>query len=91
MTRRSFPGATAHRDFLRVNEILEATQLGIKDVVAEGFLEIVDDTCGRVDDVLSHWGICGARDLAWESAERLWKLHRDDRRRTRHPTGSAGS
>lgn len=63
-----------HRDFVRVNPLLETVEAEVKDFLATGIVGAVDQKLGRVDDVIAIWKIKKARDTAWDNAEVLWHL-----------------
>jgi hypothetical protein len=68
-------GSPQHRDFERVNAILEAVQERVKGQFAEGLVGVADRLLGRLDDVLAMWKVARARDAAWTHAQTLWALH----------------
>ena len=57
-----------------MNAILHQVEHTIKASFMSGALTWLDEACGEVDDTLAMWSIYGARRLAWEQAELLWKL-----------------
>jgi hypothetical protein len=59
------------RDFLAVNDLLQATESRIKRDFLTGELAIADGLLGEVDDVIAIWNIERARDAAWTNAETL--------------------
>lgn len=63
-----------HRDYLRVNEILERVEEQVKRRLAGGLVGCADEALGRLDDVLAIWSVARARDAAWSHAEVLWAL-----------------
>jgi hypothetical protein len=63
-----------HRDFERVNPLLEKVEGEVKDFLATGLVGQVDQKLGRVDDVIAIWKIRKARATAWNNAEVLWHL-----------------
>jgi hypothetical protein len=67
-------GGAEHRDFLRVNALLAATEVRVKRSFVTGPLRLADDALGRLDDVLAMWNVERARDAAWTNAETLWRL-----------------
>ncbi|HEX4947381.1 MAG TPA: DUF5995 family protein [Blastocatellia bacterium] len=66
-----------HRDFERVNPLLEKVEGEVKDFLATGLVGRVDQKFGRVDDVVAIWKIRKARATAWNNAEVLWHLNND--------------
>jgi len=60
-----------YRDFVRVNEILEAVEEEVKVPLSDPFIRAVDVAFGRGDDWLALWTVGKARADAWERAEKL--------------------
>jgi hypothetical protein len=67
-------GLPQHRDYLRVNGILERVEERVKERLASGLVGCTDEALGRLDDVLAMWSVARARDAAWAYAEVLWEL-----------------
>lgn len=67
-------GSPQHRDFERVNALLEAVEDEAKRFLATGIIGEIDHKLGRVDDLVAIWKIGKARDTAWTNAEILWHL-----------------
>jgi len=67
-------GSPQHRDYLRINELLERVQDDVKQRFERGLLGVVDEALGRVDDLVASWKVARARDAAWTHAEALWAL-----------------
>ena len=67
-------GTPEHRDFERVNEILEAVEEKVKPYLATGIVGEIDQDLGRIDDVLAMWKVRRARETSWLNAELLWRL-----------------
>ncbi len=65
-----------HRDYLRVNDLLERVEDRVKRRFLRGIGAIADEALGRLDDVIAMWKIERARDAAWLHAEMLWRLRR---------------
>jgi hypothetical protein len=63
-----------HRDFERVNPLLEKVEGEVKDFLATGLVGQIDQNLGRVDDVIAIWKIRKARATAWDNAEVFWHL-----------------
>jgi len=63
-----------HRDYLRVNTILDRVEQRIKAEYATGLIGIADQALGRLDDVVAMWSVARARDAAWTHAQTLWAL-----------------
>jgi hypothetical protein len=67
----------AHRDYVRVNEILWDVEGHIKQWFASGVIADTHRAMDKVEDALEFWSLCRARDAAWLNAKLLWRL-RDD-------------
>jgi hypothetical protein len=63
-----------HRDFQRVNPLLETVEAEVKDFLATDIVGEIDQKLGRVDDLIAIWKIKKARDTAWNNAEVLWHI-----------------
>ena len=63
-----------HRDYLRVNALLERVQEQVKARFAVGLVGVADAALGRLDDLVAAWSVAHARDAAWTNAEALWAL-----------------
>ncbi len=63
-----------HRDFERVNTILEAVVDQAKQFLATGIVGEIDQDLGRIDDLIAVWSVRKARETAWTNAEILWQL-----------------
>jgi len=74
-------GSAQHRDYLRVNAILERVEERVKARFATGLIGVADEALGRLDDVVAMWKVARARDSAWTYAETLWAIR--DRREHR--------
>lgn len=69
--RRNSP---EHRDFERVNDILEVVAEQVKETLATGIAGEIDQDLGRLDDTIAFWSVRRARETAWINAEILWEL-----------------
>lgn len=67
-------GTPQHRDFERVNELLEVVEADVKAFLLTGVLRQLDGTLGRLDDVIAMWNVRKARETAWANGEVLWQL-----------------
>lgn len=67
-------GSPQHRDFERVNTLLEVVEGEAKQFLVTGIIGELDNNLGRVDDIIAIWKIGKARDTAWTNAEILWQL-----------------
>ena len=65
-----------HRDFERVNPLLATVQDEVKSFLATGLIGELDQSLGRVDDVIAIWNVIKARDTGWNNAEVLWHLRK---------------
>ena len=61
-------------DYDRVNGILARVEQEVKVWFETGFVEVLDRSFGRVDDVLAIWSIETARHTAWTNGECLRQL-----------------
>ena len=71
-------GTPQHRDYVRLNAILEDVQARVKPALTPGLLGVLDRAFGRLDDVVAGFSVARARDAAWIHAKALW-LMREDR------------
>lgn len=62
------------RDFERVNPLLQKVEGEVKGFLATGLVGAIDQSLGRVDDVIAIWNVIKARETAWNNAEVLWHL-----------------
>lgn len=58
-------GTPEFRDYLKVNDILEAVETEIKVPLSDTIIAGVDEALGTTDDVLALWSIRRAREQAW--------------------------
>ena len=63
-----------HRDFRRIDGVLEQTEERVKSRFVTGGLAAVDGALGHLDDCVAMWDVGRARDAAWTNAETLWAL-----------------
>jgi Family of unknown function (DUF5995) len=63
-----------HRDFEKVNTIIETVAEEVKQFLATGIVGEIDQDLGRLDDVVALWSVRKARETAWTNAEILWEL-----------------
>jgi hypothetical protein len=63
-----------HRDYLKVNDTIAATEARVKQEFLTGLVGLADDVLGHIDDVIAMWSITEARNAAWTNAEALWAL-----------------
>lgn len=69
-------GTAQHRDFERVNPLLQKVEGEVKSFLSTGLVGAIDRSLGRVDDVIAIWNVIKARDTAWNNAEVLWHLRK---------------
>ena len=69
-------GSPQHRDFERVNALLERVEEEVKVFLLSRQLSHVERHLGRVDDVIALWKVRKARDTAWSNGALLWQLRR---------------
>jgi hypothetical protein len=67
-------GSPEHRDFERVNAILEAVLERVKQFLATGIVGEIDQDLGRLDDMVALWSVRKARETAYTNGEILWQL-----------------
>jgi hypothetical protein len=63
-----------HRDYVRVNDVLDTVRTRVKSWFEEGLIASMDRALGKLDDGLAMWSIRRARDDAWVHAKILWSL-----------------
>jgi hypothetical protein len=63
-----------HRDYLKINDTIAATEARVKQEFLTGMVRIADEILGHIDDVIAMWSISEARNAAWTNAEALWAL-----------------
>lgn len=64
-------GLPQHRDYERVNLLLERTMPAAKAWFATGLIGVADTALGSTDDEVAMWSIVRAREAAWVHAEAL--------------------
>jgi hypothetical protein len=69
--RRNTP---EHKDFQHVNGILEIVEAKVLPVIATGIFGEIEQSLGRIDNILALWGVSAARETAWSNAEILWTV-----------------
>lgn len=67
-------GSPQHRDYLKVNAILERVEAEVKERFSTGLVGVADEALGRIDDVVAIWSVARARDSAWTQAQTLATL-----------------
>jgi hypothetical protein len=61
-------------DYERVNDVLERTELVVRDALATGLIGEADRALGDLDSLLVIWKVRRAREAAWTNGEVLWHL-----------------
>jgi hypothetical protein len=69
-------GSREHRDFEKVNEILDVAQEQAKQYIATGIVGLIDEDLGVLDDRIAAFAVRKARETAWSNAQILWRLSR---------------
>ncbi|MGH7930725.1 MAG: DUF5995 family protein [Candidatus Binatia bacterium] len=69
-------GTPEHRDFEKVNSILDAVQEQAKQFIATGIAGMIDQDLGMLDDRVANFKVRKARETAWANGEILWRLNR---------------
>lgn len=69
-------GTSEHRDYDRVNSLLDGAQEEAKQFIATGIVGLADQALGNLDDNAAGWGVRKARETAWSNCEILWRLGR---------------
>jgi len=62
-----------HRDYLKVNDLLERVEGEVKGPLADGLIGEIDTLFGKADDFLAMWSIRKARADAWARASKMWR------------------
>ncbi|HEY8927386.1 MAG TPA: DUF5995 family protein, partial [Polyangia bacterium] len=63
-----------HVDYLRINDVLAATEKQVKDLYLDPLARQLDRVFAGVDDVVAIWSVTAARHAAWTNADALWHL-----------------
>jgi hypothetical protein len=63
-----------HDDFLRVNNLLSATEAQVKALYLDELGRTLDAAFEDVDDVVAMWSVGAARNAAWTNSEVMWHL-----------------
>ena len=66
-------GSPEHRDFERVNAILEVVAEQVKEFLATGIVGEIEQNLGHLDDVIALWKVRKARETAFTNGEVLWQ------------------
>jgi hypothetical protein len=67
-----------HRDYLKVNRLLERVQAEVKRPLADDLIRELDSLLGSADDFLAIWSVKKAREDAWTRALKIWKAPDED-------------
>ena len=65
--------SSEHRDFEKVNSLLERVSEEVKQFLATGIIGEVDQDLGQLDDAVALWSVRNARETAWTNGELLWQ------------------
>jgi hypothetical protein len=71
-------GSAEHRDFTRVDQVLDQVEGIVRRDFENGITREIDEVAGPVDDSMEMWCISEARGVAWDVAETLWALQAHD-------------
>lgn len=71
-----------HRDFRRINKLLELVEGRVKEELVTDALAQFDVALGDLDDLIAMWKVERAREAAWTNAEALWAIRGLPRLRT---------
>jgi hypothetical protein len=72
------PGSGAnHRDYQRVDALLDAAELSARHTFESGEVEKADRSVQTVIDLLDNWSITAARNMAWSTGLALWRCKGD--------------
>jgi hypothetical protein len=67
-------GSPEHDDFEKVNGILKEVEDEVLPVLATGLFGEIEQSLGRLDNVLALWSVTAARETAWFNAMLLWAV-----------------
>jgi hypothetical protein len=68
-------GSVVHRDYQRVDGLLASVETRVAGWFDTGLIADVEDvTPKKTDEAIAMWSIAGARDVAWEHAQLIWRL-----------------
>jgi hypothetical protein len=63
-----------HRDFVRVNELLDAAERTVRQSFESGPLLTLDESAHSLADPVCNWTMNSAREVAWTTAQALWEV-----------------
>jgi hypothetical protein len=68
---------TNHRDYQRVDALLEAAELSVRHTFESREVEKADRSVQTVLDLVDNWSITAARHMAWSTGQALWRCRGD--------------
>jgi hypothetical protein len=68
---------THHDDYQKVDTLLDASERSIRQSFESGAALRADRHAQMVLDLVGNWSITSARDVAWGTAEALWRSRGD--------------
>ena len=68
---------THHDDYQKVDTLLDASEQSIRQSFESGAALRADRHAQTVLDLVGNWSITSARDVAWDTAEALWRSRGD--------------
>jgi Family of unknown function (DUF5995) len=69
----SFPPATFHEDYQKVDQVLDAAEQSVRESFESGAVLAADEHVRAVLNLIGNWSINQARDVAWDTALGLWE------------------
>jgi Family of unknown function (DUF5995) len=67
-------GGCHHDDYQKVDALLDASELSVRESFEPPGLVVVDQHVASVANVIGNWSINAARDVAWATAVALWDV-----------------
>ncbi|MGP0032127.1 MAG: DUF5995 family protein [Acidimicrobiales bacterium] len=64
---------THHEDYQKVDGLLDAAEQSVRQSFESGIVLAADKHAQDVLDLVGNWSINSARDVAWDTAEALWR------------------
>jgi hypothetical protein len=68
---------TNHRDYQRVNALLDAAEMSVRHIFESREVEKADRSVQTVLDLVDNWSITAARNMAWSTGLALWRCRGD--------------
>ena len=66
-----------HRDYQRVDTLLDAAELSVRHIFESGEVKKADRSVQTVIDLVDNWSITEARNMAWSTGLALWRCRGD--------------